>query len=495
MGVKNMKKILSIIALLLVVLLAANVFATPTVGNVLLSESNAVERSNPQLYGSRTSLDDERELKYVRFSIPVTAGNESVNVTNVVVNIPSSFVYNIASPITSADISRVVNTLPQVVPANSTVNIDVEVLVPANLNAVDVSFNRALYDAGLNAVLTIDALPYNSNLAFYVQNNLELRRLTIVTPERSIRCTIRDSNSLDCDNEIRELTPGEDFTADLEIRNRFSRTSRVDFDDVDISFNDDRDVEVDRTTYTERLRAGEELTLSVKFRVDSRVEDGDSARIYFDAETLDSNNARHGFKYDFEVRFELPRAEVKILSPVLQPTSVCRGEMVVVTFGVENIGRDDQKNLYVKVGQDEFNWERISERFVLNRVDRGRTESRQFTYTFVVPTNARIASHPVNVEVFYQDDRNRQTSKWETLSLVVRDCTPASGSNGVTTNQTTTIVVDNGGSTGSTATPVAGTTVVATAKPKSDVALITGLLIVGLLLLAVIALFVIVLRR
>jgi len=484
----------------LFVILSSMAFATPiiTVGDVLLSETNAVERSNPELYGNRDLLDDTRELKYVTFNIPVTVSNGTGNVTNVNLNIPSAFNYAFGGDLNNSLITQVDTAFPLIL-TNSTQNVVVRVLVPENLDAIDSLFKSNRYD--LNAVLTINNgtndLSRTSNLGFYVENNLEIRRASIIIDDISYRCVVRTGRTdLDCDREIQELEPGKDFTLELEMRNLFRSASRIDIEDIEIDIFDERDVEADSSSYSERrIRAGEDLTIRVGFRVDSRVEDGDRAKIEFTVFGIDTNSARHGFAHDFEVRFELPRAKVEVDNLRLSRTSVCPGDSVVVAYTIENLGTDRQRDLQTQVTQPNLGWDRIESRFELDGVDRGRVDSRDFSHTFFVPANANKGDYNVNLELFYRDSSNRQTSVNNLELLRVIDCTPpppppppSNVSNG--------IIIDDGDDDVVTPPPTQPTGPVVVAQPRrTDSLFVIGMIVLIVLMIAVIASMVVFLVR
>jgi hypothetical protein len=465
---------------------------TVTVSDVT---SSAVERSNSELYGSRDLLDDTRELKYVTFNIPVSVNNGTMTVEDVSVNIPSSFRYDFGGDLDDSYIVEKDTTFPLEI-TNKTETIRVRVLVPENLDAIDSSFNKQ--ESVLTADLAInngtDNIQRTSNLKFSVENNLEVRRVNILVDGNTYRCSIiTDRKDLDCDGEVSELEPGRDFDLELQLRNNFRSASKIDIEDIEIDLFDERDVEADRSSYSERrLRSGDDLDLTIGFKVDSRVEDGDRAIIEFTGYGIDVNGARHGFEYEFEVRFRYPRAKVEVSGLSLSSTNVCPGDRVTIRYDIENHGTDDQPNIRSKIEELSLDLERIISSFKLDSRDGTRVDSKSVMESFTVPQNTALGDYSIKVHVYHRDDRRSETDFWEAVVLRVKDCDDETieeeetGDNGMVVNDST-----------STTTPPPTTGVVtATAKPKSnDALLITGLVVLVVLLAGVFVSLILVLKK
>ncbi|MFT4311757.1 MAG: hypothetical protein ACMXYF_00840 [Candidatus Woesearchaeota archaeon] len=496
-----MKKQIVLIALL-VLGLSMGAFAQSefSVGTVTVdgrgsSDTNAVERSNPQPYGIRDRIDDQRELNYVRFLIPVTAVNGTIEVQNVQFLNQGDFDYsNLGSEFPANEhVFRV--TLPSSPIENgSTANIRVDVLVPSNLDAVDTSLRRIAHDVNFRVTTNASGTAQReASSAFYVTNNLQLdSRVDIVSPTHSIRCRTRDGSiRLDCDRDLDEMVPGEDFNLRMEVLNRFSRTSDVEFDDVLIDILDSRDVEARDNSFRETLRAGEDIQYDILFRVDSRIRDRDQETITITAEGLDINGARHGFEYEFTVRFRVPDYDLEIRQLQLTPTQLCAGDFATVRYELENKGSRNQDNVRIQLENTVLGLDELEQRIRIDDYD-SRDNDHTGSFDFVVPSDATPRTYPLVFTVFHRDRDSNNAVMRETLNLQVQDCSP----------QPEQPVDENGNDTIDVQPPAeeqprTQPTVVATPTQASDnnVAIIGLSVLLVLLFVIVVILFVYILRK
>ncbi|MFT4313495.1 MAG: hypothetical protein ACMXYA_03725, partial [Candidatus Woesearchaeota archaeon] len=310
---------------------------------------NPVERSNPEAARDRRLLDDRDDLSYARFTIPVRVQNGTINITGISVDPQSQFTYDeFGRDKSEDDIVRIVTNLEQPISVtNRTQNVVVDILVPSNLDAIDSNFDEILYT--LPATIQTSHGNKDVELRFTVENNLELVEIDFFTPRDQFRCFVDDQfvRTLDCDIEIEELIPGENFDAELKILNRFFRDSRLDFDDITIRIDSsERDVRVP-SRIRESLRADEERSILIDFDVNDRIRSGRSSTITITAEVTDSNGALHGFEHEFIIRFERPDWDLRVTELNMRPETVCQGEVSTINFAVENFGAREQPNVRI----------------------------------------------------------------------------------------------------------------------------------------------------
>jgi hypothetical protein len=508
-----MKTKVLMISILLVLLLAFPAFAADTVTSTSISLDDAVQRSNPLPEGDDNKLDDDAELEYATFTLTVTAdAGANLTISDFGISYSASDYVTFDDEVNSSDIFEV-SSLPASVENATSDTFTVKVLIPSDLNAIDTNFNAVQHS--VTATLTTSSGDLTAEMTFYAENGLELDDVDIVdSQDEKWTCDVdTDKESLDCEDEVDELFPEEDFTATFVVKNVMDSDSELDFEDVEVDLDDESDVEAEDNSYKIDIDADEEDSREITFEVDA--EDGDDATIDIEAVVVDENGARHGFKHSFEVGFETAQYDVDLRGLVARSNSVCPGDFVTVAFDIKNIGTKDQDSLAYDITSPELGWNEIVTRINLDGDKDGDGETESVSKTLEVPSDARSGVYKPLVTVFYEDD-NDDEKLIEIVTLTVESCgqttptttvptQPTTNTGNTGTNTGSGIVIDTPTNTGNqgqvTVTepaPTTSNTVVATAKPKSstNVGAIFGLsLLVLLLIIIAVVLIVLVARR
>jgi hypothetical protein len=508
-----MKKKLFLGILMLLVLLTGAFAATAS--DVSFAQNRAFERSNPLIQGSKSLLDHRDEIKYISYSIRVTAGTENLTISSLSPTAP--FTYDgFGGPISSNMTFEVLTTLPRNVTAGQSVDIQVRVMVPSDLDSVDTNLAPVRYEYPV-LVQTSDG-SLTSKLQFFVKNGLELDNVEVTSDSETYYCDVElGSLSLDCDRDIEEL-PIKDFVLKFDIENMFDYRDDIDFDRVRITIDsDNRNVKPSKRSYDEDIDAEEVRSFSTTFTVDDRVKDGDRATIRLTAEVTDDNDAKHGFEYEFDVRFRVPDYQVDVSNIELQPQVLCQGDSANLLFTVVNEGRRSQSNVRVQVINSELGLDKVSERIALEAADSRR--NTEYSGTIQIPTRATNAAkvYPISVRVYHRDEDSSDAFLLRTVSLVVERCdasgnpisnpttptTPTTGNGGTTQTNTTTpttqspiVVIQPTEVVPTTQQPTqSGSNIGATIVARNDTLLIIGLAVVAVILLIVVIALVIMLAR
>lgn len=504
-----MKQKLVYIVLIAVLFGFSSVFAT---ANVTLSDvtlSNPVERSNPFLHGNERLYDDEDELAYVNFIVPITVENGTVNITSATVSLPGLAPISFATPIANEPkftVTLTVNnqefnllqsgiTVP--VSEEDTAEIAVSVLVPGDLDAINKDFTRRTHTARLT--LQTSEGPRHANLNFFVVNMLEIRReFTIVTPDRNIRCQVSNqfSVSLRCDSDINELRPSQNFNLEFDVQNRFRSRTNMDFENVMITFDSTNRYVKSRNFDIERdIRADSQLSVREQFIVDSRfISNNDRSTIEITGEVTDFNGAVHGFRHTFSLRFRVEDFDVALTHLEMFPQSVCPGDEVTITYTLQNEGIEEQENVRVFVRNTQLGLSELISGITLEAYDE-RDNSKNGEIRFRVPSNAQARTYNIDFSYEFRLARGVR-SETETRALLVRDCTPTQPTTPTPppNNQTTgDIEVQPPTTTPGTQTPPTSSgqqqeqprQVITDASTSSNDTLYVALLIVGILILLV----------
>lgn len=489
---------------------------TVTVGDVTLSLDEAVKRSNPAEAGSDDKLDDKKDLEYVTFNIPVTAIDGSVTISALSIDL-SSFTYKtIDDEVTEADKLKIITTFPVTVTNATTTNIVVEVLVPSNLDSVDSSFNRVQFTLPVTTTTSLGSIA--SLLKFYAENGVTMSDVNIETVDSSIKCDVDEAEDvgLSCDDEADELRPGESFDIDFDVSNEFGSSTDVDLEDFEIVIeSDESDVDASPDDFDDDINANEDFTYYVTFDVDEDVDDGTKATITIEGLGEDVNGAQHGFRHEFDIKFQIPDYVIEVRNVELSDSSICHDETTTLTWEVENTGAKDQRNVRFQIKNNALDLEKSITGVQIQDEDE-RDNSFDGQYIIELPNDVQEGSYTIQLTTFFQDGSRSSDGDFEleSVSLRVDDCRPEttpntenSGNTGSTTN-----TGSNTGTTGTTGTAIIPTTptipsvtqppqaqqpvpaVVSNNKGGSGLAL-AGLIVLILVLLVVIGFIVSVLMR
>jgi hypothetical protein len=382
------------------------------------------------------------------------------------------------------------------------VNVRVEVLVPAHLDAVDTSLDRL--EHSLTADVQTSEGTATSQLSFYVENGLELDEIVFTVDNDEYSCDPDNGDlNLDCDDELEEIPPRASLSMEAIIDNIFDTDSDLDFQDVDLEIDSDNsDVDPDDTSEEDDIDADESWSFSTGFDIDDDVEDGDDATIEIRVEVEDENGARHGFRHEADLQFELPQGVVDITEFSVSPTRVCAGDAASVDFEIENKGSDDQDNVRFTIVNSQLDIDEVYSGIDIEDAEQSTSDrTYEDTFRFTVDNDVSAGQYNIRGTVYYEDEDNDDVSEFITATLTVEDCTPQTtptdddeedeGNDSIIVTPPTTQPdgqQSTGGQTGSQPVPA----VVAEDDNAMVIALIVVLVILAII---VIYLFVVLLRR
>lgn len=480
-GITMMKK-LSIIAVVLLFALATQVFAldVSTDDVTFGTARDPVTMSNPEAYRSRDRviIEDSNDV----FTI-TNNQSESVEIQNISFS-ASGYNMNFTN---EANNSLITSSFTLGV--NESIDIKVTSIIPHGLDAIATGDNNRI-----ESIVESQNVG-NINIAIANQSNINIPVKMFVRPVidiRDIEILVDGESFFPGDNDLREIRPGSIISVCVDVENLYDWDDKNSDLRTTIEFKSDSSgLRFDSRSIVEDLIPGDliEQICSDIDTDDRRLNLPESSDIEVVLSGRDQFNALHQITYSFNIRVRTPQWDAGLLSPRINPSSVCPGDVFTASFGVENTGSRDQSHIQTETTLTHFNFERIEGPFKLDGVDsRGNTDSRDFSYSVNVPTTAAPGSYPVVFEVFYQDraGSGNRDSEVETVTLTVRDCTTP------TQNETPPVVVDPDPEP---TTPAEGQ-VVATARPRTnDALLVTGLVVLALLLIAVLVALILVLRR
>ena len=418
-----MRKFALIIVSMLLLCITSVAAASVSVGDVSLSSDDEVARSNPLPEGDDNKLDDRDELEYATFGIPITATNGTVTVTDIVPDL-SGFSYEpFDDEVNDSDRYVIKTSLPLNI-TNTTRTVTIDILVPSDLDSIDADFSKL--EHSLTAQVQTSEGNEQSTLSFYVENGLELDEAVISADDDDITCDPDDDDvDLDCDDEIEEIHPRADISMELFIENVFDSDSDLDFEDVEITIDtDNSDLEPDEDREEIDIDADETSSWSTGFDADDDIEEGDDFTIEIEVTVTDENGAKHGFRHEIDLEFNLPDGVVDIDELEVMPSTVCAGDDISISFVIENQGGDDQDNVRFQLENDRLGLNKLYTGIQLDPADE-RDNDYSDVYSFNIRESRSAGQYSIRGTVYYEDEDGDDVSKFVDRGLTVEDCSPA----------------------------------------------------------------------
>lgn len=420
-----MKKNLLFMFVVLAALLSVSAFADVEVSSPALGSSSADREETVSTTFTIKNTDPTYDLILTGDKITSTADAKySINFTNV----------------------------PATIAPNATATVTITGYVPADLDAVDSSYQEAAMPIGsltVTGTLNSAAVSKNADMTMQAENNARIEKLRVEKDG--------SRKSIDDGDTFKNIRPGDSLTYELEIGNHYSNNEDV---EMDISIEIDSsnsDVEIDEEDdEIDDLGAEEEDTVTGEFIVE---EEADSdATITVIVSATDKNGAKHGEKLDFKLDINRLTHEIQIRRLLISPetTDNCKHNEVVATVYVKNMGKRDEKNAAVELEIPDLNFKEKKELpYELEKDDSA-------TLNFIIPIETTTAEGVFNADVTTFWDTIAQSNTQRT-QLTITKCAAAATTDDDTTTGTTT---DTTTTTTDDTTDETGTATAAKAAPK-----------------------------
>ena len=211
------------------------------------------------------------------------------------------------------------------------------------------------------------------------------------------------------------------------------------FDDGDINVEieiDDLDIKEDMD-YEEDLDHGDETGSDIKFEFDiPSDEDDGSVDVVITVEAEDENGAEHNLVFEFTLNVERPSHLIKIQDLVFLSSSISAGKTATLEIDVENVGENDEDEVYIKIENDVLDYAKLIGPF---DIDEGDDLTRSVTMN--IPSDAEAGEYLVKVTTYHRtDDESDIESILMTVSEGTGTKTPSTPSTPTTKINTTPIV-------------------------------------------------------
>lgn len=313
---------------------------------------------------------------------------------------------------------------PLIVQVGVPATVTVKGFIPIDFNSVDTGLEAKAFSIGLVSVsgkvtgTTTTVGPVTADLTMQAKNMLNLKKgKVIVSGASSKEKTFRSGT------KVEDIKPGDHLTIELEVENLFSERSStlkntdINFDDVEVTleFDNDEDFDVDETTDSMSIDAGEEETVSFKVDVEDDARDrAHTLDIFIDG--VDENGARHGEKVRISINIERDPHDIVIKSAEVQPNViVCGGDRNLrVDARVTNRGRLDEDEVVVEASIPTMGLLQKTPAFSLDEDD-----SKNVNFVLTVDDDAKPGTYAGNVFTYY-DISNK--NNFRPLTLVIEEC-------------------------------------------------------------------------
>ncbi len=298
--------------------------------------------------------------------------------------------------------------------ASSVGTVTLRATVPLDHDAVDAGLVAKALEIGTFSLTngTINSNTAKANMQ--AENRLDIRKVRVdvsgVTPQ---------SESLDDGDDLEDLKPGDKISMQVEVKNTFSKSADVDFDDVtvELDFDEGDDFDLDDDNDDASIDASDEETFDFTIDIEDDADDGTTPLI-INVEARDSNGAKHGETFRVDLRIERDVHDIVFRSVDLQPARLActaTGRTVEVTTNVRNLGRVDEDDVIVEARIDALSAVQRS-----TPTDLDEDDDQRNTFRFDVPKSAKPGVYDVAVYSYYDVTKKSNAA---TATFVVEDCT------------------------------------------------------------------------
>ncbi len=216
-------------------------------------------------------------------------------------------------------------------------------------------------------------------------------------PGDTIQVTAKVDNDIGDDSDFVITAVLYDISDDNEVES-------VDSDSVSIDDGDNEDIDVDLEVPYSDIKKGSSYKLFVK-----AYEDGEE----------DTNCALDSIDLDLK----LEKHEVQIDKFTLAPIQVSCSDTVTAVIGLQNIGSNDEDDVYVSLVNSLLGLNEQSTTFDLDKLG-GSDDTSTERISFQVPNDAKDQQYQITATVYYNDGKD---SRDKTQTLTVKGCSPTTG--------------------------------------------------------------------
>ena len=211
----------------------------------------------------------------------------------------------------------------------------------------------------------------------------------------ALNIDIKDPNNND------EFKPGDKVDISVNVENKGD-------DDLDVGveaflLNENGDEIDNQDGGTESIDSSNDQDFDFSITIPKNsddIKDKNKLKLYIKA--FDDNNEDEQCNVDsINLDIKLDKDDVILESTTLTPSTAICGETVGTVVKVQNIGKDDQSDVFVTLKNAALNIREVTERFTLKKFNKDQDAKATKRLEFVVPPNTKEGSYPFDVEVSF----------------------------------------------------------------------------------------------
>src|SRR3989344_1270414 len=236
---------------------------------------------------------------------------------------------------------------------------------------------------------------------------------------------------------------GEEFDVEVTVKNKADEDLEAVVEVILYDLDNNDKIDSWETDSVSKKKDDESyyFTLKISFPNDDSL-DGDGTYILY-VKAVDDGNEDEYCNYDsIQINLNRESDDVIINALTMNPTVIAPGDLMSITIGVENIGKDDQTDVYVKLSNPELGLDITSDAFDLKKYSKTSDNDMVKTFTFTVPENAAAKEYYIEAIVYdkkgKQYDNNDQS---KVLGKIMVQGEPVAEE--TTTPEDTTQTIDN----------------------------------------------------
>lgn len=229
------------------------------------------------------------------------------------------------------------------------------------------------------------------------------------------------------DIDVKDPDNGDDF-APGDTMNIKVRVDNNDNEDHDITvtaflYNIDQDdnlEEVDSDEVNINDKDDDTFDFDLEIPTDPDVVSEDDNYVLFVKAYEDGNEDEECEQDEIDIEIKREKDDVRIQDTSVSPSTVMCGESAEFSVDVENVGSNNQKDVYVELKESELSIDERSDEFDLDDGDSGSDSEARKRFTVRIPDDARAKSYLVEASVTYNDG-DESASEFITLDVTCDD--------------------------------------------------------------------------
>jgi hypothetical protein len=226
---------------------------------------------------------------------------------------------------------------------------------------------------------------------------------TCETVDNNIILKIKNPSAKD------KFKPGEIIEIEVKIKNVLDEGVYLDTEVFLYDLSEGETIEEDKEKI--KIKSGESETVELNIEIPKDLEDIDN-KFYIFVKTEDKDNRTICNEDYTEVNIDRESDDVIIENLKISPMIVSPGSILDVTVEVENIGSDEQEDIYVTLEIEELDIKEKSEEFDIEEF--GEDDKKRLNFLLKIPKDAEEGTYSLKASVnFFGDEENYKLIDFE----------------------------------------------------------------------------------